>query len=140
MKSQGEKAVGRSKTIPGQSLYPSDLMKRHLAGTLPDIDLSSKYEYHYDEEGNKISDRLPIEMHELHALAVALRKKQFEAATEHRKQLALKEREQIIEEWKKQNPGTPPENLSPKPPTEGTPSATGPVSGSGRGKRGGDRK
>lgn len=96
-----ETGFGPSKAIPGQSLYPAELMKRHLAGTLPDIDLSGKYEYHYDEEGNKIADRLPTEMHELHALAVALRKKQFEAATEHRRQQSLKERERIIEEYKK---------------------------------------
>lgn len=90
---------GPSKCIPGQSLYPADLMKRHLAGTLPPIDLSSKYEYHYDEDGNKIADRLPTEMYELHALAVALRKKQYEAAIEHRKQQAIKERERIIAEY-----------------------------------------
>lgn len=82
-------------------------MKRHLAGTLPPIDLSSHYEHHYDEEGNQISERLPNEMYELHALAVALRKKQYEAATESRKQQALKEREQIIAEYLKQNPPTP---------------------------------
>lgn len=92
---------GPSKTIPGQSLYPADLMKRHLAGTLPPIDLSSKYEHHYDEEGKQISEPLPTEMYELHALAVALRKKQFEAATEHRKQQAEKQRLEIIEEYKK---------------------------------------
>lgn len=93
---------GPSKTIPGQALVPAELMKRHLAGTLPPIDLSRSYEYHYDEQGNKIADRLPNEVHELHELAVALRKKQFEAATEHRKQEAEKERIRVIEEYEKQ--------------------------------------
>lgn len=92
---------GPSKTIPGQSLYPADLLKRHLAGTLPDIDLSKKYEYHYDENGEQIAEPLPLEMFELHKLAVALRKRQFEEATEHRKQQAIKQREQIIEEYKR---------------------------------------
>lgn len=94
-------SYGPSKTIPGQSLYPADLMKRHLAGTLPPIDLSGKYEYHYDEQGNPIGQPLPLEMHKLHELAVALRKKQFEAATEARKAQALKDREKVIEEYKK---------------------------------------
>lgn len=88
-----------SMTIPGQSLYPSDLMKRHLAGTLPPIDLSAKYEHHYDENGEEIAKPMPTEYYELHNLAVALRKKQFEAATEHRKQQAEKERKQIIDDY-----------------------------------------
>lgn len=88
-----------SRTIPGQSLIPAELLKRHLAGTLPDIDLSTKYEYHYDEEGNQINEPLPLEMHQLHTLAVALRQRQFEAATEHRKKQAEKERAQIIKEY-----------------------------------------
>lgn len=89
-------------TIPGQALEPADLMKRHLAGTLPPIDLSKSYEYHYDEDGNKIADRLPNEVHALHELAVALRKKQFEVATEQRKQQLERERARVIEEYEKQ--------------------------------------
>lgn len=112
---------GPSKTIPGQSLYPSDLMKRHLAGTLPPIDLSSRYEHHYDEEGNQISQPLPTEMYELHALAVALRKKQFEAATEHRKQEAIKHRDYIISEYQKQQKALTPHPDNPEAPTPETP-------------------
>lgn len=102
-----------SKTIPGQSLYPSDLLKRHLAGTLPPIDLSAKYEHHYDEQGNKISEPLPTEMYELHTLAVTLRKKQYEAAQEHRKQQALKDRDAIIEEYRKQQAALKPHTTEP---------------------------
>lgn len=93
-----------SRTIPGQSLMPSELLKRHLAGTLPEIDQKKNYEYHYDESGEKIGEPLPIEMHEFHALAVALRKRQFEEATKKRAEQAQKFKDQIIEEWKKQNP------------------------------------
>lgn len=89
-----------SKTIPGQSLIPAELLKRHLAGTLPDIDKSSKYEYHYDENGEQIGEPLPIEMHELHKLALALRKKQFEEENVRRAERAKKYRDQLIEEYK----------------------------------------
>lgn len=90
-----------SKTIPGQSLLPADLLKRHLAGTLPDIDQSERFEYHYDENGNQINEPMPLEMHELHKLAVAIRKRQFEEATEQRKAQAIKFRQEIIDEYKK---------------------------------------
>lgn len=101
MKEKCSQKFSASRTIPGQSLYPADLMKRHLAGTLPPIDLSGKYEYHYDENGEQIAEPLPLEMYELHALAVALREKQYEAAIEHRKQKALRERDAIIAEYEK---------------------------------------
>lgn len=88
-----------SKTIPGQSLIPSDLLKRHLAGTLPDIDQSQRYEYHVDENGEQVSEPLPLEMHEFHKLAVALRKRQFEEATKYRAEQAQKERDKIIADY-----------------------------------------
>lgn len=113
-------SYGPSKTIPGQSLYPADLLKRHLAGTLPDIDHSQKYEYHYDENGEQIAEPLPLEMFELHNLAVALRKKQFEAATKHRAAQAQKERDSIIEQYKSSLKTTEP--VPTNPPTTPTPS------------------
>lgn len=93
---------GPSKTIPGQSLIPADLMKRHLAGTLPDLDQSQRYEYHYDENGVQIAEPMPLEMYEVHNLAVALRKRQFEEATLQRKAKAEKDREAIIQAYLKE--------------------------------------
>lgn len=90
-----------SKTIPGQALKPSELMKRHLAGTLPDIDRSAKFEYHYDEEGNQIGEPFPVEMHELHTLAVAIRKRQYEEELAQRKKRAQRDRDRIIAEYLK---------------------------------------
>lgn len=103
-------AYGPSQTIPGQSLKPSELLKRHLAGTLPDIDLSQKYEYHYDDQGKKVSEPLPLELHEVHKLSVAIRQRQYEEALEQRKQQAEKHKEAIIAEHLKNNP-----QLHPKP-------------------------
>lgn len=113
---------GPSQTIPGQSLTPSDLLKRHLAGTLPPIDHSDRNEYHYDTEGNQVGEALPLEMHEMHALAVALRNRQFEEATERRKEEALKFRDRIIAEHeaqqklKTQEPNLPASKLNPAAP------------------------
>lgn len=91
-----------SKTVPGQSLIPADLLKRHLAGTMPDIDLSQKYEYHYDENGEQIGEPLPIEMHELHKLALKMRKAQEENANIQRAEKAKKFRDSLIEEYKRE--------------------------------------
>lgn len=96
-----------SATIPGQTLKPSELLKRHLAGTLPPIDLSNKYEYHYDSTGKQIAEPLPLELHEVHALSVAIRKRQFEEATEIRRKQAEKHKQDIIDEYKRQNPVPP---------------------------------
>lgn len=93
---------GASKTIPGQALKPAELLKRHLAGTLPDIDLSRRYEHHYDEEGNQVAEPLPLELHEVHKLSVAIRKRQYEEALEARKKAAERHKEEIIAEYKKQ--------------------------------------
>lgn len=92
---------GPSLTIPGQALKPAELLKRHLAGTLPDIDLSKKYEYHYDEHGNQVAEPLPVEMHEMYKLSVAIRQKQYEEALEHRKREAEKHKEEIIAEYER---------------------------------------
>lgn len=93
-----------SKTIPGQSLKPSELLKRHLAGTLPEIHKGKIYEYHFDEEGNRIGYPLPIEMHEFHALAVELKAKRQERANAERAEQAEKAKQAVIEEWKSKNP------------------------------------
>lgn len=92
---------GPSMTIPGQSLKPADLLRRHLAGTLPPIDLSKRYEYHYDEQGNQVAEPLPLELHEVHRLSVAIRKRQFEEAVEARKLAAQKHKQEIIEEYER---------------------------------------
>lgn len=113
---------GPSQTIPGQSLKPAALLERHLAGTLPDIDQTTKYEYHYDENGEQIAEPLPLEMHKFHELAVALREQQFKAATEHRKKMAEKERQKIIADYLKSQepkPGELPTPSSTKPAPEG---------------------
>ncbi|UDN67886.1 hypothetical protein [robinz microvirus RP_171] len=98
---------GPDKTIPGQSLKPSELLKRHLAGTLPPIDLSNRYEYHYDERGIQVAEPLPLELHEVHKLSVAIRQRQYEEAIEQRKQKAEKHKEEIISEYIKNNPTHP---------------------------------
>ena len=88
--------------VPGQSLKPSDLLKRHLAGTLPPIDLSRRYEYHFNEKGEQVLEPLPNEVHELHKLSVVLRKRQYEEALENRKKAAEKHKADIIAEYERQ--------------------------------------
>lgn len=95
---------GPSKAIPGQALKPSDLMKRHMAGTLPDIDLARQFEYHYDSDGKQIGEPLPLEMHEIHALAAIIKQRQWDQAVEARKRQAERLRDEIIEEYKKSLP------------------------------------
>lgn len=95
---------GSSATIPGQALRPAELLRRHLSGTLPPIDLSKKYEFHYDEQGNQVAEPLPLELHEVHKLSVAIRQRQYEEALERRKQAAEKHKEEIIAEYIKKNP------------------------------------
>lgn len=98
---EGMNGWGRSQTIPGQSLIPSELLERHLAGTLPEIDMSDNYEYHVDEEGNQIGEPMPLDYITLETLAAEHRAKQREAAIEFRKQEAKELRDKIIEEYKK---------------------------------------
>lgn len=89
----------RSRTVPGQNLTPADLLRRHLAGTLPDIDHTRRNEYHYDENGEQISYPMPMEYHEIQALAVEAKKRAFEADIEKRKQQAQKFRDKIIADY-----------------------------------------
>lgn len=125
-----ETTFGPSQTIPGQSLKPSELLKRHLAGTLPDIDLSQKYEYHFDEEGKQVAEPLPLEMHEVHKLSVAIRQRQYEEALEQRRKQAEKHKEEIIAEYVKNNPNLKPKSEettdAPKP-DEGKPAQKSPL-------------
>jgi len=91
---------GKSQTIPGQALKPAELIKRQQAGTLPPIDVSGLFEYHYDESGKQIREPLPLELADLHKYALDVRKKRFETEMEIRKKNALKERDAIIEQFK----------------------------------------
>lgn len=93
---------GISKTIPGQALKPSELLKRHLAGTLPEIDLSSRYEYHFDEDGKQVAEPLPLELHEVHRLSVALREEEWKRSLEQRKAQADKHKQDIIDAYVKE--------------------------------------
>lgn len=102
-----------SRTIEGQSLRPTEMMKRHLAGTLPDIDRSQQYEYHYDENGEQVGEPLPLEYIELHRLAVALRRREFEEATKERERQSLALRDKIIQEYKNSLTQPPPTPESP---------------------------
>lgn len=120
-KSTPEKFTG-SLTIPGQSLKPAELLKRHLAGTLPPIDLSSRYEYHYDDEGKQVAEPLPLELHEVHKLSVAIRQRQYEEALEARKKAAEQHKEEIISEYVKMHP-----NLKPKTAAEPEPEPVKPI-------------
>lgn len=93
---------GPSQTIPGQSLRPAELLKRHLAGTLPPIDHAAKYEYHFDENGQQIAVPIPLELHEIHKLSLAIREQQWKQATEARKLAAEKHKQEIIDAYEKQ--------------------------------------
>jgi len=104
---------GISKTIPGQSLQPAELLKRHLAGTLPDIDLNSRYEYHFNENDERIGSPLPTEMHELHKIALELKKARQEEIIAKRKDAAERWKGEIIAEYQRQQLEK--EKLEPKP-------------------------
>lgn len=93
---------GPSQTIPGQSLTPGEVLKRHLAGTLPPIDHAAKYEYHFNEDGEQVAVPVPLELHEIHKLSLELRKRQWEEAIESRREAAEKHKQDIIDEYEKQ--------------------------------------
>lgn len=114
-------SYGPSRTIPGQSLRPAELLKRHLAGTLPPIDLSKQYEYHYDSEGNQVAEPLPLELHEVHKLSVAIRQRQYEEAIEARRKAAERHKQEIIDEYIRQNPQLKPKEEKPDKPDQALP-------------------
>lgn len=111
---------GPSKTIPGQALRPAELLKRHLAGTLPPIDLRDRYEFHYDENGEQIGEPMPLEIHEIHRITEKLREAQKAAATEARKKQAEKFKNQIIDEYLREQ-----KELEAKKGSDGTPKEPG---------------
>lgn len=88
-----------SVTIPGQALIPAELLKRHLAGTLPDI--AKRPQFTHDEYGQPTGeqDLSNMELHELHDLAQKV-KLEF---IEREKQLAKEEgenyRKSVIDEY-----------------------------------------
>lgn len=86
-----------SKAIPGQALIPAELLKRHLAGTLPDIQKNPQFTH--DENGQQISEDLSgLELHELHDLAVKLRREFDERQKQLKKQADEDYRKSIIDE------------------------------------------
>jgi len=87
----------RSKAIPGQSLIPADLLKRHLAGTLPDIQKHPQFTH--DENGEQISEDLStMELHELHDLTVRIKAEYNERAKKLQEEQREKYRQSIIDE------------------------------------------
>lgn len=102
---RADNQFGPSLTIPGQSLIPSELMKRHLSGTAGDIDLSSMYEYHFNEEGEQIGEPMPVDLYEFHALALKVKNDQIEAGEIQRQIDAENLKQQIIAEYEKLRSG-----------------------------------
>lgn len=96
---------GPSQTIPGQSLIPAELLKRHLAGTLPDIGKNPLYTH--DENGKQISEDLShLELHEMHDLARALRDEYDKRTAQENNESKEQERLRIIEEYKAEHAKT----------------------------------
>lgn len=110
---------GPSVTKPGQALIPAELLKRHLAGTLPDI--MKRPQFTHNENGEQISEDLSkLELHELHDLAVQLKQEYDKRAEELKKQAEDDYKKRIIEEHTRLNPPpTPgPDTLNPQGPTQ----------------------
>lgn len=121
---EGQDGWERSRTIPGQSLVPAELLERHLAGTLPEIDQEDKYEYHINEDGEEIATPMPLDYIELETLAALYRKRQQEAAIEFRKQEAKELRDKIISDYKAEQAALRPSaepNLDKENPDKGAP-------------------
>lgn len=102
-------------TKPGQALIPAELLKRHLAGTLPDIDHSPTARFTYDEDGNQVDEDLSrMELHELYELAEkvrgAVKERQDELAEEKKKAYDEHIRSEYVKELaaKQASSGLPP--------------------------------
>lgn len=114
----------KSKTIPGQALIPAELLKRHLAGTLPDIQKNPQFTH--DEEGKPTGevDLSRMELHELHELAQQVKSEFIEREKELAKQEADDYKKKVIEEYQASlaqpeptlTPG--PDSLNPQGPTQ----------------------
>lgn len=90
-----------SKTIPGQSLVPAELLKRHLAGTLPDIQHVPRYTH--DEYGNQIDEDLSkLELHELAELADRAKLEVKRRQEEQHEKNSKDSRQRIIDEYLKE--------------------------------------
>lgn len=89
-----------SKTKPGQALIPAELLKRHLAGTLPDIQKTPQFTH--DENGNQISEDLShLELHELHDLTLRMKEEYDKRAKKLQEESREKYRQSIIDEHTK---------------------------------------
>lgn len=89
-----------SKTIPGQSLQPADVLKRHLAGTLPDIGKTPQYTH--DSDGKQISEDLSsLELHELHDLSQLITREYRERAKQVKEETEEANRKTLIAEYLK---------------------------------------
>lgn len=87
-----------SKTVPGQSLKPAEVIERHLAGTLPDI--AKEPMFTHDEEGNQISEDLSkLELHELFDLGKQLRAEYDKRAAQLDESEKAAEKERIRKEY-----------------------------------------
>lgn len=93
---------GPSLTKIGQSLKPAELLKRHLAGTLPDI--QKRPEYTFDEQGKQIGEDLSsLELHEIHDLARAVRAEYDKRSKELKDENEKVYRQQIIDTYQKEH-------------------------------------
>lgn len=87
-----------SPTVPGQSLKPAEVIERHLAGTLPDIQKTPQYTH--DEDGNQISEDLSkLELHELFDLGARLKREYDERFKEQSDAEAERLKKQHIDEY-----------------------------------------
>jgi len=110
-----------SLTIPGQALLPAELLKRHLAGTLPDIQKTPQFTH--DEYGQPTGeqDLSHMELHELHDLAAKVKLEFIEREKELAKQESEDYRKSVIQQYLAQQdpiptPGPDPHN--PQGPTQ----------------------
>lgn len=88
-----------SKTIPGQALIPAELLKRHLAGTLPDLQKNPQFTH--DDEGRPTGeqDLSRLELHELHELAQQVKSEFIEREKELAKQESENYRKSVIDDY-----------------------------------------
>lgn len=115
-----------SKTKPGQALIPAELLQRHLAGTLPDIQHNPKFTH--DENGQVIGEDLSkYELHELFDLTARARRELAEREAKLARDSDDKYRQKIIEDYEKSKP---PKSTTEDTGTEGKPPSKNPPEGS----------
>lgn len=92
--------AGVSLTKPGQSLIPAELLKRHLAGTLPPI--AKVPQYTHNEMGKQFQEDLScLELHELHDLYHKMKREIHERANAERIENAKNSRQSVIDDYLK---------------------------------------